>query len=241
MEGLLAFLGHNYARCPYNILVHAHFQMVDGATVSPLLTVSDDGGLYNAQWDDEHGLVLTSKRHNPTNVPIETANGEDGEILVRVGDGDKWQRVLFAGLSDNVMRWLLEQSPDARSICGSDAGQLLRESGLCPPQAKEEEEAHPILQATTTTTTTTTATDIPAAEPPQLAKWRYIWLWITLGVIVIVVLAVVGMSSSFKAGKPALTVLSERSATPALPPSSTSTTRTPAAGPAWADGPWIEL
>lgn len=131
MEPLVAYLGRNYERCPHDVLTDSHFRLVDGATVSPLLTLADDGGLYNARWDDEDGLVLEGTRHNSKGTPVQTTS-EDGRIWARLGERDQWQQVKFLGFSKVVMQWLLGDSPEGAAVCASAGGEYLHDAGLCP-------------------------------------------------------------------------------------------------------------
>jgi hypothetical protein len=263
METLLSYLGENYEHCPYNVLLDSHFQMLDGATTSNLLTVANDGGLYDAHWDEQEGLMVDGKRHNPVNVAIETTS-ENGYIWVRMGESDQWQQVKFFGVSNEVISWLMKTYPLATELCASREGAVLQDVGLCPqvrvlrppPSDKKPHTAPQKLASTAVPAARAepVAQAEPAAKTEPAAKAKpsksrsYKAVWLLLGTITVACLCGLAWYILSKRRALQLTVLSDVAAAQSIAAAPAATAATPIAQvmpsrtvPQWEDGPWIAL
>lgn len=119
MQKVLEYLGAHLAECPQHVLEDAHFQLAEGHAVTPPMTLTSDGGLYEAEWDESVGLKLLRKPHNAAGEAVEVRSGGVNGIQAQVGGKGPWMDVTFHGLSNGVLQWLLQTSEAGQEMCRS--------------------------------------------------------------------------------------------------------------------------
>lgn len=241
METLLRYLVERYNECPHDLLLHSYFQMIDGSVVSPMLTVEDDGGLYEAKWDEKFGLLVLNVRHNPEGVRLQTTSSS-ACIWARLGDRDRWQKVRFSGLSNPVMSWLLDVSPEGRtSWCASSHGEFLRQAGLCLPIVKNTNlvaDYSPASKENVGELTTLGRSSPPDLGAGNADKWRLWPLLLIFGLLAVIGLMFLSWHLGGKRSSEEASLNRNFEHARVLPAASANL---PRVVPNWEDGPMIEL
>jgi hypothetical protein len=139
MEGLLSALAANLARVPGNVLKNSNFQLKTRHVISPMLTLTENGQLFEADWDDTSGILVKGECLNPYEKVHVQSDGSN--ISVRIGENGGWQEVVFYALSTEVMRWLVQNSETGRQMCLSG---MIADDDICEKSYLERE--HALLQ-----------------------------------------------------------------------------------------------
>ena len=241
MDTLLGYLVEKYNECPHDLLLHSYFQMIDGNVVSPMLTVEDDGGLYEAKWDEKSGILALGARHNPEGVRVQTSSSS-ACIWARLGERDRWQKIRFSGVSNQVMGWLLDVSPEGRTTwCASPHGEFLRQAGLCMPITRKTYFAEDHSPADRETARDVTMSDrLRTAEvgTSYTDKWKLWPLLLIVSLIAVIGLMVLSWHLGGKRRSVEASMIRNSDHTPVLNGASVNL---PRVVPNWEDGPMIEL
>jgi hypothetical protein len=127
MQGLLDYLAQHLQECPVSVLHDSQFQLSEGHVVSPTMTVTRDGDVYTADWEEDKGVVLLDK----VGDAMEIRCGKGGNMQARYGPHDNWKHVIFHALSREVMEWLLQHSPPGHALCAEGEAMLGELAQLC--------------------------------------------------------------------------------------------------------------
>jgi hypothetical protein len=140
MNQLLQYLADHLSEVPggaWTVLVRSHFMLEYQGHVSPVMTMTPEGNIYNVAFDDESQEYVLSAQ--PVGGKPEGIRGVEGRIEARLEVGGSWNKVRFLALSQDTLHWLVSSSDVGRILCEKG---LLRDSSICPSTVSE-----PLLRA----------------------------------------------------------------------------------------------
>ncbi len=140
IEELLSYFADHLEEAPSSPLADAHFQLQGDGFVSPDLTLTKDGALFLASFDQERGLVRLGSNLVPPGGSVEV-KGDFGRIMMRLAADEPWQGVRVLALRGDVLTWLLLHCPLGVDLCNSGA---IADEVACREIVKPQEAKHQV-------------------------------------------------------------------------------------------------